>query len=206
MPAMSDKTSSLIPEKGRIILVEGKDDALLIGAICELEGFGDAIQLVPYRQRGKLVGVLDLLVRRPEFEQVARIGLTRDSDDGAASATQSMSDAWRRTQGTLRQIGTPAPECHFFAIPDNMSSGRLENLCLLSATFPEILVCAERMHECAREASDHDIDREKGIVAAYLSMMDRPGLELGTAAKAGCWNLRSEAFAPLRDFVRLIAK
>jgi hypothetical protein len=206
MPAMLDKTSSLIPEKDRIILVEGKDDALLIAAICEQEGFGDSVQLVPYRQLGKLVSVLDVLARRPEFEQVTRIGLTRDSDDGAASATQSMSDAWRRTQETLKQIRVAAPKCHFFAIPDNRSSGRLENLCLLSATFPGILVCAERMHECAREASDHDIDREKGIVAAYLSMMDRPGLELGTAAKAGCWNLRSEAFAPLRGFVRLIAE
>jgi hypothetical protein len=205
MPTMLDRTSSLIPEKDRIILVEGKDDALLIGAICEQEGFGDSVQLVRYSQHGKLASVLDVLVRRPEFERVMRIGLTRDSDDGAASATQSMSNAWHRTQETLKQIRMSAPECHYFAIPDNRSSGRLENLCLLSATFPEVLVCAERMHECAKQASDHDIDREKGIVAAYLSMMDRPGLELGTAAKAGCWNLRTEAFAPLRSFVRLIA-
>jgi hypothetical protein len=205
MRAMLDKTSPLIPEKESIILVEGKDDALLIEAICEQEGFGDSVQLVRHSQHGKLASVLDLLVRRPEFERVMRIGLTRDSDDGVASATQSMSNAWRRARQTLKQIGTPAPECHLFAIPDNRSSGRLEDLCLLSATFPEILVCAERMHECAREVSHHDIDREKGIVAAYLSMMERPGLELGTAAKAGCWNLRSEAFAPLRSFVRLIA-
>lgn len=203
---MVEKRSPLISEKEKIILVEGKDDALLIEAICEQEGFGDTIQLVPYSQSGKLGMVLDVLVRGPGFERVARIGLTRDSDDGAARALQSLSDAWRRTQATLRQIGTPAPECSFFAIPDNQASGRLENLCLLAASFPDVLVCAERMYECATHASGHAIDREKGIVAAYLSMMDRPGLELGTAAKAGCWNLHSEAFTPLRSFVKSIAQ
>jgi hypothetical protein len=203
---MTDAPSQLIPEKERIILVEGKDDALLIEAICGEEGFGEPVQLIRYSQRGKLGDVLDLVVRRPEFERVTRVGLTRDSDDGPASALQSMRDAWDRAQATLELIGVGAPECLFFALPDNQSSGRLENLCLLSATFPEVLRCAEEMYECARRVSSYEIDREKGIVAAYLSMMDRPGLELGTAAKAGCWNLRSEVFTPLRDFVLSIAR
>jgi hypothetical protein len=196
----------LTVEKERIILVEGKDDALLIEAICDQTGSGGRIQLVCYSQQGKLGDVLDVLVRGPGFERVARIGLTRDSEDGVDRALQSMGDVWRRAQATLREIDTRVPECQFFAMPDNQSSGRLENLCLVSPTFPKVLRCAEEMYACARHVSNYKIDREKGIVAAYLSMMDRPGLELGTAAKAGCWNLCSDAFAPLRGFVQSIGR
>jgi len=190
-----------IAKKERLILVEGRNDALLVGEMCKEERLTDSVQILCYSQVGKLGGYLDVLVRDSGFELVKRIGLTRDADVGAERAIQSLKGAWTRALAALKSIGREVPECLFFAIPDNQNLGRLENLCLLSAKFPGILECAEQMYECAKRVASHEIDREKSIVAAYLSMMERPGLQLGTGAQAGCWDLRSAAFVSLRDFV-----
>jgi hypothetical protein len=193
--------------KGRIILAEGKDDSLLMGQICKQEGLADAIQVHCYSQVGKLTTFLDGFVRRPDFGKVVRIGLTRDSDEGAERALQSLQHAWVRASQTLTGIDRSPPQASFFALPDNQTKGRIENLCLEAPAFPDILACAERMYECAVAVDPQPdaIDREKSIVAAYLSMMHRPGLELGTGAEAGCWNLNSPVFSPLREFIRSIA-
>jgi hypothetical protein len=98
------------------------------------------------------------------------------------------------------------PECRYFALPDNWRTGRVENLCLDSPVYPKVMSCAEQMFACATAVATYSIDREKATVAAYLSMMEKPGVQLGTAGEAGYWDLRSNAFDPLRQFLRSVAE
>lgn len=191
------------PKKPRIIFVEGIEDVGIFTAICREENLTDVIQLIPYAELGKLSRFLvDVFVKDPDFKIVQRVGLTKDADKNSGGADQSLRDAWRRAQVALNQTQTPIPECLRFTLPDNENNGRIENLCLQSPTFPEILECAQAMFTCASVPADYTIDREKSIAAAYLSMMRKSGLRLGTGAGARCWNLQSAAFRPLRDFIR----
>jgi hypothetical protein len=164
------------------------------------------IEIRFYGGVSKLRPFLAALIRNAGFGKVTRIGLTRDADAGAPSALQSLHDAWGYASQTLTGFGRTPPEAFFFALPDDQTTGRIENLCLQAPVFPDILACAERMYDCAIAAAPpYAIDREKSIIAAYLSMMRRPGLELGTGAGAGCWDLKSAVFSPLREFIRSLA-
>jgi len=201
-----DEFSQPTATKQRLILVEGKDDLHLIQRICGQEELAGLIEIRFYGGVSKLRPFLGALIRDAGFGKVTHIGLTRDADAGAASALQSLHDAWGYASQTLTGFGRTPPEAFFFALPDDQTIGRIENLCLQAPVFPDILACAERMYECAIAAAPpYAIDREKSIIAAYLSMMRRPGLELGTGAEAGCWNLGSPVFSPLREFIRSIA-
>lgn len=187
--------------KKRIILVEGKDDKGIIESICKEEQLDDAIQVIPYVEEGKLTQVLRLLVRDANFEQVHHIGLTKDSDRGAERARQSLESAWNHARKELKALDIPEPKCSVFAVPDNRSTGRVEDLCLQSAAFPRVLRCARLMYWCARMVSIYRMDRQKSLVAAYLSLMQKSRVPLGASAVKGYWNLRSDAFGPLREFV-----
>jgi hypothetical protein len=202
-----DEFSQPTATKQRLILVEGTDDLLLIQQMCDQEALAGLIEARSYGGVGKLRSFLDALAKGAGFGKVTHIGLTRDSDDSAASALQCLQDAWRDASQTLTSIDRAPPQAFFFALPDNQTKGRIENLCLQAAAFPEILTCAERMYDCAAAVDPQPdaIDREKSIVAAYLSMMHHPGLKLGTGAGAGCWNLNLPVFSPLRVFIRSVA-
>lgn len=165
------------------------------------------LQILRYSEAGKLSDFLDVAVRETEFSMVTRIGLTRDADQSYDTAAQSLRGVWERTSRTIRDIhpDMPIPACHLFVLPDNHSPGRLEDLCLQAPTFAAVLACAFQMHECATRVATFPIDREKSLVAAYLSMMRTPGLHLGAAALAGSWDLLHAAFHPLHEFVRAVA-
>jgi hypothetical protein len=195
-----------IPKLARLILVEGLDDGLLVEEMCMEEGLADQIQILCFAQSGKMRDFLDLLVRDANFGLVTHLGLTKDADNDPEAARQSLTDAWARAKRAIADIGREEPRCSVFVVPDNHQSGRLEDLCLAAPTIPKLLKCAEDMYTCAGGAASHKIDREKSIVAAYLSMMERPGLQIGTGAQAGCWNLRSDVFGPLRDFVKSVGQ
>lgn len=192
--------------KDVIILVEGPDDFLVVSTICEQEGLAETVQIIWYAQVGKLGDFLDSLVRDAGFDRVQRIGLTRDSDDGAERALQALRGTWARTLRTLANIERAVPQPFFFALPDNTTAGRLEDLCLRSPTFPQVLDCARQMYDCAKVVVHYELDQAKSVVAAYLAMMEGRELQLGTGALAGCWDLRSEAFMALRDFVRAVGQ
>jgi len=202
-----DEFSQPTATKQRLILVEGKDDLHLIQRICGQEDLAGLIEIRFYGGVSRLRPFLGVLIKDAGFGKVTHIGLTRDADDGAASALQSLHDAWGYASQTLTDFGRTPPEAFFFALPDDQTTGRIENLCLQAPAFPEILTCAKRMYDCAVAVDPQPdaIDREKSVITAYLSMMHRPGLELGTGAAAGCWDLNSAVFSPLREFIRAIA-
>lgn len=183
-------------------MAEGIDDVLVMEAIAREEGLEDAIQFLSYSQTARVGDFLDLLARDAGFDKVRKVGLTRDADLDPQAAKQSLAGAWGRTESTLRAIGVGIPAHDFFVLPDDANAGRLENLCLRAPAFPEVLRCAEEMHQCATAVADYEIDREKSIVSAYLAMMRQSRLQVGTGAQAGCWNLGSDAFGPLRNFIR----
>src|SRR5713101_2308673 len=175
MPMRPGDCQRATAQKQRIILVEGIDDALVVDTICEQEALRDSVQILCYSQAGTLGDFLNVLVRDSGFERVARIGLTRDADQDAAQALQSLRTAWERARTVLQSIERPEPQCDLFVVPDNHNDGRLENLCLRSATYPRVLNCAEELYACTQPVVAYPIDREKSLVAAYLSMMEGTG-------------------------------
>ena len=194
------------PRKDRIIFVEGRHDKGVVESICRQEGLDDVIQVITYAQFGKLGKFFDVFIRDPNFEVVNHIGLTKDSDTGADRVLQSLRDAWNRAGVTLQKVGSRKLQCSFFAVPDNKVAGRMEHLCLRSPIFPRILKCAKLVYLCAKHVANYRMDREKSLVAAYLSLMKEPGLPLERAAEAGYWDLRSEAFRSFRKFVVSVGK
>ncbi|MGH9427170.1 MAG: DUF3226 domain-containing protein, partial [Terriglobia bacterium] len=167
------------------------------------EGVAEFIQVIKYAQVSKLGDFLSLLVLDPNFVVVRRIGLTKDADKDFSSARNSLESAWGKARTTLAANKRPEPDHTVFVIPNDKSAGRMENLCISAPAYPGVLKCADTAYDCAGKAETRSSDREKSIVAAYVSLV-KPGLRLGTAVGAGCWDLKSAVFEPLRVFVRRI--
>jgi uncharacterized protein DUF3226 len=191
------------PEKGRVLFVEGFDDLRVVQQICRIEEF-DNVQLIAYAELGTLGDYLDLFVKHEKFQGVERIGLTKDADTNFASAQQSLVSSWQRAAQTLVGLNMPVPQHSTFVLPNNAGSGKMEDICIASASSQEILQCSQALLTCATPHVTYPIDEQKAIVAGYLSMMRKAGLNLGAAAEMGSWNLNSPAFAPLRVFIRSI--
>ena len=196
----------LVIAKELLILVEGKDDRLVLEELCKMEGCLGTVQICDYGGKDNLRSCLGDLVRDPEFETVRRIGLTRDADKSSKNANQSLQDAWGLASRILDGVGVSPPEALFFVLPGNQQTGSIEDLCLQAPNFPGVLACAHEMYRCVDTAHlPFKLDPGKAITGAYLSMMKNSGLQLGSGAGAGCWDLDSPAFAPIRQFVKAVA-
>lgn len=79
----------------------------------------------------------------------------------------------------------------------------LETLCLQAVADQPAVDCVKEYFECL-ERRDVDLsgNRTKAEVQAFLASRTKPGLLLGEAAHAGCWQLDSPVYDPLKQFLR----
>ena len=94
-------------------------------------------------------------------------------------------------EADLRSFGRTARVCSFFAVPNNKDSGRIEDLCLSSPSFPRVLDCAIQMYECVAAIAKYKIDEQKSISGPYLYMTDASGGRGGRLQLAQLSQLRT---------------
>lgn len=191
--------------KERLLLVEGRDDERFFTKLCSHEGLSN-IQIIPYDGKPKLGVFLKTLIELPRFDDVLRLGVTRDADENAEAARQSV---W----ALLRRAGLPrtdhpategvGPGVAVMVLPPERAEGCLETLLWETIETTSSVDCIRDLVACA--AIPEGNRRAKAKVHAYIATKKKPGLRIGEAADAGYWDLNHGALDSLKKFLSELA-
>lgn len=195
-------------EHPKVLLVEGVDEVyLLLQLLREPEFDGHSIDVRCYRGASNLGSALKgLRVASGFSENVETLAVWRDADQDPAGALQSV-----KSQLEKASFAAPAhsgeftegtPRIGVLILPDGRSVGALETLCLASVTDTAPLSCVDSYVNCLHTANvTLHCNSDKVRLYAYLASRKKPGLKLGEAAKAGCWDFSHKAWDPVKKFL-----
>ncbi|MGC8560464.1 MAG: DUF3226 domain-containing protein [Phycisphaerae bacterium] len=206
-----------------MLLVEGKDEVgffeALLGKLPHSE-----VQVIDVGGKDKFDGRFEALVKLPGFANVERIGIVRDAEESYAGAIQSV-------QGTLARHRLPVPasggeviangsmRVGCWVMPNNSDPASIETICW------GIIDSKDQRRRCTRIftwllrlriPSSAQASQDTGLPAtgpylpanldkvrmqAYMGSLHKPMRELGTAARAGVWNLEHRHLSTIRNFL-----
>ena len=194
-------------ERPSLLVVEGVNDARFFRAFLDWLSKPD-VQVARVGGRDNIRPfLLETLPGSPDFPRLRSLGIIRDADDSPASAFQSVQDA-------LRASPLPAPlgpwnveraediSVSVAILPDDSSTGSLEDLCLRSIEGSIEFECVEQYMTCIEGNGPLNGQRSKARLHTYLAAQPDPGLRIGEAADAGVWDWESDAFRQVADFLR----
>jgi hypothetical protein len=188
------------------LLVEGKDAEIFFKALLRNLNLG-GIQVQDFGGKDELKGFLKALRNAPDFaRQVVSLGIVRDAETDPKAAFQSVCSALRNASLAEPQQPTVRagenPKVSVLIIPNAMTPGMLETLCLEALNEDPAMACVREYFEC--------IQLKKGLLPnnmftarlhAYLASCFKPGLRLGEAADAGYWPWDNPIFDSLKQFL-----
>jgi len=195
------------------LLVEGKSDRGFIEALIKRRSLG-AVQVQTFEGVDNLRKFLAGFVRSPNFHRVSSLGVLRDADDDPAAAFESVCHAIQDYVGeppaeagilTGGQAGTAKPGVGVLIVPLN-GPGMLETVLCRTFAGQPIAACIADFMACAVDAGELRQESAKACAHAYLSTRQRPGCDVGVAARQGYWDLDHAALDPIADFVRAVAE
>lgn len=191
-----------------VLLVEGKDDRLFFEALNEHLGFHN-IQVLDYEGKTNFRPFLKVLTKTPGFIMVSSLGITRDADMNGHTAFQSVCDA-------LQSIKLPVPDrplmragqnprVSIMILPQESTSGMLEDLCLKAVMSDPAISCMEKYFQCLIENGlTLPNNQSKAKVQVFLASRPEAGKRLGEAAAAGYLPWENDAFEQVKNFIRQI--
>ncbi len=182
----------------KLLVGEGRDEVRFFEALLRYSKISD-IQVAEYGGKQKLKAFLAALPRFPGFANLQCLGITRDADNDAAGALQSIESA-------LAAAALPAElRIARYVMPGANAAGALESLCVQTFSGLPIGECIERYLICASEAglkSEWSVgNAAKARLQAWLAVQQEPGLRLGEAAQAGIIDWSAAPLAELRSFI-----
>lgn len=193
----------------RVLLVEGTDDCHVVMALCAAHGVAETFGIFECGSDTAVLRRLNALILRPDPPSV--IGVLLDAD------RPSLAGRWQSVRSKLSHHGyrfpdDPAsdgtilvdvadlPRIGFWFMPDNLSSGMLEDFCQRLAE-PQALNFAAACVDTAKQdglTTFKDAHRSKAIIHTYLAWQDEPGRPLGQAITA-------QALRPATDIAERFA-
>lgn len=200
--------------KNKIILVEGIDEVNFFEALFKHLELED-IQVIESKGKEQFPSELSLTINDPGFENVVTLAIVRDADKSHAAAIQSI-------KHYLKNNGLPSPSEHasfiekdnlkvgVFIAPGFVECGMLETLVLESlAEHPVNLLSSKYVNELrenllpVKETATLKFPRNeaKAQMHSFLAGMEKFVPSLGIAAKKGYFDLSSEVFKDIRDFL-----
>ncbi|MDP8240766.1 MAG: hypothetical protein P9X24_16890 [Candidatus Hatepunaea meridiana] len=198
-----------------LLIVEGKDEENFFNALLK-ESNISGIQILSIGGKEKIHKNLSMLSVSPGFPDIVSIGIVRDADTDPQSAFRSVCTAIEnaglsKPAKPMQPVGQN-PSVTVMILPDENSTGMLENVCLKSVENNPEYSCIEDFFNCLTEKGvTIPDDKPKAEVLAYLASNPekaakfRIGL-LGIAAQKGYWPWENRVFNPLKNFLKLLVK
>ena len=207
--------------KTKLLLGEGKDEELFFRAMLKHLGRED-VQVLSAGGKTGLSAALGVLMSDPKWPDVESLLIVRDADfSDDRSRESAASSAWKSVTNELRKRGLPVPDNHgqlagrgeavapaalrvgIFILPDGVSDGMLEDLCLDAVSGDPVKPCLDAYLRCVEEKQGAIVRNllPKARAHAFLASRSTPDKRVGEAAQAGYWPWEAPAFAPLLAFV-----
>ena len=205
-----DKSNKTIVH-AKLLLVEGEDEVNFFRAwFTEL--LIQDVQVLEYSGKTRLAEFLLDLTGLPGFSKVQRIAITRDADDSASSAKDSLRAMIEGAPDEIRQRAIDS-----FVLPNDQSPGALEALWLASLDADPMAECVNGFFRCIEEKGWHPSQvwakNDKARAQVWIATKDTPNERLGHAAWHGrkntgdAWmkekwvDFTHQAFHPLKLFL-----
>jgi hypothetical protein len=194
--------------KPKLLIGEGREEELFFTAFLAYLNISD-VQVEQYGGKQALPRYLRTLRLRPGYLQIVSLGITRDADNSAQSAFQSictsLSSASLPVPRDPGAIAGGSPQVSILILPDNQNSGMLEDLCLAAIETDPALQCVDEYLECIYKTIGRKPNNmAKARVHAWLSSQIEPDKRLGEAAKANYWPWNSPGFDCLKQFLQAL--
>ena len=191
-------------EATKLLLVEGTHEVSFFLALLRHLGKID-IQSIDVGGETLFRPNLENIQTDNKWHQVTSIGIVRDADHDFQAKLQSIRDI-------LQQVGLPVPDVpmvsagdhpqvRIFIMPDNVSGGSLEDLCMSTLEPSDALTCVDEYFECLAEALGPHLHLSKARVQAYLASKPEGDIHMGIAAQRGYWEFGSDSLDSLRRFI-----
>jgi hypothetical protein len=196
-------------EQPKQLVVEGTDAERLFAALLQTLGLIN-IQVQNFGGNAELRSFLKALKNTPGFVgTVTSVGIIRDAETDPRAAFQSASTALVQAGLELpqqpEQFTAAIPRTGIFILPDALTPGMLETVCLKSVADDPATICVDDFFTCVEQTTGTlPGNLPKARVQAFLASRSRPGLRLGEAAQAGYWSWDHPAFDSLKQFLRAL--
>lgn len=196
----------------KLLLVEGRDEVRLFGALARNIGLRGDVQIRDYGGRNSLRRLLANIWRVPGYQGLESLGIVMDADDSAASAGDRVRSALSAASlpvpaAPLQPAGSENPKTCYLILPPDGETGALEDVCLASVAEDAAMSCVEGYFDCVERTPSGGPRTNwasKARVHAFLSSRERPDLRLGEAAERGVWRFGAPAFDSLKTVLRMI--
>lgn len=204
----------------KLLIVEGHDAWQFFKALLAHLCLANTIEIRNYGGISDLPSYLKTVPGIDGFREVVSLGITRDAESNAQDAfravCQALENARSRGPRTLLHERLSAPSCPMtktsgvlsvsvFILPDCVSPGMLETVCLASVADDPAMPCVEQYFECLKGGrAPTPGNMSKARVQAYLSSRPEPGLLLGQTAHGGYFPWQSAVFEPIKQFLRAL--
>lgn len=197
--------------KPHLLLCEGEDEVNFFSAWLPELGLTD-VQPLAYQGKTKLSEFLSDLPKISGSSQVKRLAITRDADENASAALESVNHIIQQAPSWIRAFQPPV-----FVLPGNDRSGALESLWLASLADDPKAFCIEEFFRCIQEKgwepSQIFAKNDKARAQLWIATKDIPNERFGIAPWHGRrntdqpwmkdkWvNFDHHAFDELRQFL-----
>lgn len=204
--------------KPKLLLGEGADNAMFFTALLDHLKISD-VQVEEYGGKQSLHSSLRSFVKRPDFQQVVSLAVTRDADypdDPTIDEIEATPRAFQSICSALQQAKLPVPmapktkasgtpEISIYILPGCQNPGMLEDVCLNSVHQDARFECIENYFDCIEKKTNRKQIRRnisKSRISAWLSTQPEPDKRLGQAAVSGYWDFDHPAFDDLKNFLQ----
>jgi hypothetical protein len=194
--------------KPKLLIGEGKEEVDFFTAFLTHLNITD-VQVEQYGGKQELPSYLKTLVVRPDYPNVVSLGITRDADNSAQSAFQSVCSSLNRASLPVPskpgEIVGDSPQVSIMILPDGQNSGMLEDLFLTAIETDPVLPCVDEYFDCVYRTSGRKPNNmAKARVHTWLASQLEPDKRLGEAAKAGYLPWDSPGFDSLKQFLEAL--
>jgi hypothetical protein len=182
----------------RVLLTEGDTPQHFFEALAKDLGIAQQIEIRNFGGLRELGKYLKTFVTLASFKtKVASLGIVRDAEDDPATAKQSV-------ETLVRQANVPQNVRVSIAIlPDDLSAGMIETLCLRSVDTSPVFECIDGMVTCLdTKQMPLPAVRDKHILDFYLAATNKPQTFPGIAASQGAWPFTHTCFDSLKQFLQ----
>ena len=181
------------------LLVEGSDDEHVLKHICGNRGIPALDVVKAHDGHEQLLEEIPIQLKA-KSEEGDIVGIVIDADTDLVARWQAIRDRFISTgyqgvppqpdpNGTILEppVGTPLPKAGVWIMPDNKTSGILEDF--LRFLVPQADVLFDYATTCVNSISDQDqrfsdSDKPKAIIHTWLAWQKEPGRPYGTAITA----------------------
>ena len=208
-PVRSTNSKKLSINRDTVLLVEGKDEANLFGAMIHQGCIdGTDIQVISAGGKPKFPANIEAIANAAKSRPTLRaMGVVRDADNDANAAFQSVCHHLKRVgykpPSCTEAFSDEEPRVGVFIVPGGGRTGAIEALCRQSVQSSEEAHCVTQYLSClVKKDVLHSVNQDKSFTHAYLAAQEDPLARVGEGARKGYWNFRDHAFQDLIRFVR----